>query len=239
VDISKLNWPLVIEKFDEVLSRGLCTGVGKPDGQMCIEAAICYSLDLPFGDDPECVARSVRAFKIRLNDSNWSSPEARAKGLRELGIAQIGSRGVVDEKEFAKRLSEQTVRQIIPALFREVFPGNKELLEAALRCENEGTRVAADAAALAAHAADATASAADAADAAAWAADATASAADAADAATDATASAADAADAAAWAASAADAATDATKEDKYLILSATIALQILKDMKSPGCKWL
>jgi hypothetical protein len=47
---------------------------------MCVEAAVCYALGLPHSDNPPCVGYAVRQYKIRLNDSNWSSNEARAKG---------------------------------------------------------------------------------------------------------------------------------------------------------------
>lgn len=80
----------VLETVDAGLSSGL--GVQKP-GKMCVEAAVCYALGLPHGDNPPCVGVAVRAFKIRLNDSGWSSPEARAKGMRKLAIAQLGSDG--------------------------------------------------------------------------------------------------------------------------------------------------
>ena len=150
-----------IAKYDSILSRGLSKGMGKPGKQVCIEAAICETLGLPHGDDPQCVAESVRRFKIRLNDSDWSSPAARAQGLRDLGLAQLGSLGVVDDEEFAKRIAEKTIRVLLPKLFREVFPENQECLAAALKCEQEGTKEAARkaraAAAAASYAADAAA----------------------------------------------------------------------------------
>lgn len=37
----KINFPEVIEKFDTILERGLCSGIGDRNGQMCIEAAGC------------------------------------------------------------------------------------------------------------------------------------------------------------------------------------------------------
>ena len=199
-----IDFPTVIKKFDRILSRGLCAGVGSPDGQMCIEAAICVSLGLPFGDNPSCVERAVRFFKIRLNDSNrWVSAESRARGLRDLGIAQIGSKGVVDGSEFSKRLVEKTIRILLPKLFRQLFPTHTKLLAVALRCEKEGTKAAASAAA-----------------------------ADAAD-----TASAA----AATYAADAADAAdaSDAKNPESYLLLSTQLALEVLRELKSPGVDWL
>src|SRR5579859_3008473 len=131
-----------VVKFDAILAKGLSHGLGRRDDKVCIEAAICQVLDLPHGDDPGCVAESVRSYKIRLNDSRWSSPEARAKGLRDLGLAQLGSKGVVSDAEFTKRLAEKTIRVLIPKLFREVFPNDASCLEAAKRCEDEGTEAA-------------------------------------------------------------------------------------------------
>src|SRR5205814_1045966 len=120
-DITKFD----VAKFDLILSRGLSMGLGKQGGQVCIEAAICETLGLGHGDDPKCVAESVRAYKIRLNDSNWSSPKARATGLRELGLAQLGSMGVVGDSKFSSLMAERTIRVIIPKLFREVLGKDK------------------------------------------------------------------------------------------------------------------
>jgi hypothetical protein len=299
----------IINKIDEVLARGLCAGMGERDGQMCVEAAICYALGEPHGDEPSCVEVQVRNFKIKLNDAPWYSPESRARGMRDLAIAQLGSGGVVDGTEFCKRLTEKTIKQLIPALFREIFPNDKERLAAALECEQKGTINSAAAAAAtanavanaaAANAAAATANAvavaanvayADAAHAAAHAANV--AYADAAHAATHAAAYAttaavtadaayvaaytaavanaaaaaanaayADAAHAAAYAAAAAAAANAAvanaatanaayaaaataayaaaaTAGDKYLLLSAKLALEVLTELNSPGVAWL
>ena len=114
-----------VAKFDSILARGLCRGMGTRGKQVCIEAAICQTLGLPHGDDPGCVAHSVRHFKICLNDAHWSSPKARAKGLRDLGIAQLGSKDTIDDAMFRKILFEKTVRVLIPALFRNLFPGGQ------------------------------------------------------------------------------------------------------------------
>lgn len=187
--MSEINFPSVITKFDTILQRGLCSGLGKPDGQMCIEAAICAALDLPHGDNPSCVEPAVRSFKIALNDSLWSSPQARAKGLRDLGIAQIGSKGVVDGKEFCSLLRKYTIQRLIPDLFRrcpiKVEPHRTNILEAAKVCEKTGG--AAEAAG-------------------------------------------------AAWVAGAAGAAPE---PDYFLLLCASIALDVLRELKSPGVVWL
>ena len=148
-DISTFN----VEEFDRILACGLSKGLGQRGNQVCIEAAICQTLGLPHSDDPGCVADAVRTFKIALNDSKWSSPKARAEGLRDLGLAQLGSKGVVGNVEFATRLSKKVIQVLIPALFREVFPDNDECLAVALRCEQEGTEVAADSAYWAAYSA--------------------------------------------------------------------------------------
>jgi hypothetical protein len=226
----------VAEKVLTTVDAGLVSGMGVPKpGKMCVEAAVCYALGLPHGDDPGCVAPSLRSLKIRLNDSNWSSNEARAKGLRRLALAQLGSKDVLDEKEFVRRLVDYALRVSTPKALRSTASAIKDekhkaaLIEAANRCEKEATREAAlEARAIAK--ADAYAAAAAAAYAAAAAADAAADAADAA----------ADAANAAAYAANAAAyAAAKNSARDKSQAEYAEAVVQILIDMKAPGCQWL
>jgi hypothetical protein len=79
---------------------------------MCVEAAICYAYGLPHGDNPPCVGDAVRAFKIALNDSNWSSPKARAKGMIKLSIAQLNS-NVIDQNEFACKVTIKVINTIV------------------------------------------------------------------------------------------------------------------------------
>jgi hypothetical protein len=260
--MSEIDFAAVVPKFDAILARGLSNGLGRQDGQMCIEAAICAALDLPHGDDPACVDPVVRQFKIRLNDKAWSSPQARAAGLRDLGIAQLGSKGTIDGRVFATKLAEQLIRVLIPTLFREVFPTNAKCLAAADRCEREGTQeaarearssayaayAAAYAAYAAAYAASADAYAASAAAdaayaavaAAAYAAYAAAAAADAAAyASASADAAAADAASASASASADAAAVARSRARDRYLTLMATLARDVLRELKSPGAVWL
>ena len=214
---TEIDFPEVIRKFDGLLARGLCSGVGSANGQMCIEAAITQALGLPFNDEPECVAESVRRYKIRLNDtSRWISAHTRAEALRGIGIAQIGSKGVVDDKEFVRRLADKTARILIPQLFREVFSKDTRCMAAADRCEEEGVAALSEARAAAA----AYAAAAAAADyAAAY--------------------DAAYAAYAAYAAAYAADAAAYAADGDRYLKMSANIALEVLIELKSPGAAFV
>jgi len=225
----------IAKKVLAVVDAGLSEGVGKPEpGFMCVEAAVCYALGLPHGDEPECVSSALRSLKIALNDKPWSSKKARAKGLRRLALAQLGSRGALDDREFAKRVAELAIRKF-----------KAGLLEAAYRCEAAGTR---DAASYAAAADYASYAASYAAAAAAYATKATSYA--------TATAAAAAAAAAAAYAAAYADYAAayaaayaayaaadaDAAKKKAYdEVLSgfAEGVVQILIGMRAPGCQWL
>ncbi len=142
-----------VKTFDRILKQGLSAGLGKRGSQVCIEAAICQTLGLPHSDDPGCVAESVRLFKISLNDSSWSNSKARANGLRDLGLAQLGSKGIVLDTEFATELSKKTIKVLIPKLFREIFVSSQKCLEAAMICELEGTAASAYSAASAARSA--------------------------------------------------------------------------------------
>lgn len=203
----------VIRKLLGVVDQGLVSGLGVPEpGKLCVEAAVCYSLGLPHGDALRVVAPSLRSLKIKLNDSRWSSVHARAKGLRRLAVIQLGSKGFLGEKEFAKRCAELAIKTCVPTALRAAASINKDpkhkqaLLDAANRCEIEGTQQSALDARGAARAAHAAAYAA---------------------------AYAAAAADAAADAHAAADA------YDKILSDFAEGVVQILIDMDVPGCEWL
>lgn len=132
----------VLQTVDAGLVRGL--GIQEP-GKMCVEAAVCFALGLPHGDNPSCVGNVVRTFNLLLNDADWSSPEARARGMRRLAIAQLGS-DQIDQTAFAKALAEETIRLIIPIALREVAKvvSHSEALEAAaVECEQEGTEASA------------------------------------------------------------------------------------------------
>ena len=197
-------------KVRDAVDAGLVAGVGQPiPGQMCVEAAVCYALGLPHGDDPGCVSPALRRLKIALNDLSWSSATARAQGLRRLAVAQLGSKGVLDDAVFVERVTEMTIRVSVPQALRDAArlkPQHADALEsAAVRCEIEGTLGAARAAAAAADAADAAAYVACVA--------------------------------AAAAAAHAADAAADAY--DAWLSDYAERVVGILIDMQAPGCEWL
>jgi hypothetical protein len=216
-----------VDKIHTLLDAGLVIGVGNPKpGEACVEAVICMALGLPHGDDPKCVLPCLRTLKINLNDRNWSSNKARAEGLRRLAIAQLGS-DTLDAKDFVTRLARMTIQTVVPAALRsaaKMLRGEHptKLLVLATKCEKEPTEVNARKAQKAAYAAAAAANAADAAHAAYAAANA-----------------AANAAAAAYAAANAADAAAAADAYDEVLATFAENVVQILIEMKAPGCQWL
>lgn len=236
----------VARKVLQTIDAGLCTGAGVPEpGKMCVEAAVCYALGLPHGDNPSCVSPALRSLKIRLNDSSWSSNEARAKGLRRLGLAQLGSKDALDEKEFVRRVVDLAIRVKVPAALRAAASVHKDprhqaaLNAAAKKCESEANRSSAiearDIARQAQYAATDATTAYAAYAAAAAATDATTA---------DAAAYAADAADAAAYAYAAAAyayayATVRAKTRDEKLAEFAEEVVQILIELKAPGCQWL
>jgi hypothetical protein len=214
----------IATKVLQVVDAGLVRGLGEPiPGQMCVEAAVCYAMGLPHSDEPDCVSPALRALKIKLNDSSWSSNDARSKGMRRLALAQLGSAGSLDEKEFTTRVIEMTISKILPRALRSAAKVVSKqhiapLENAAIECETKPTHGSAlkamSAAAAAAAAATANAAAANAA-AAAYA-----------------------AAAAAAYAASAA-AAYAANARDETLEFFAEEVVKILIEMRAPGCQWL
>lgn len=136
----------VAQRVLNTIDHGLSEGLGEPVlGKMCVEAAVCYALELPHDGDPLCVAEALRQFKIHLNDSKWSSPQARARGLRRLGLAQLSSRGVLDEHDFIRRLIGLAITKYVPGAIRAAAslhenPTHQAALNAAaMTCEREGT----------------------------------------------------------------------------------------------------
>jgi hypothetical protein len=243
-------------KVLEVVDCGLSHGLGKPEpGYLCVEAAVAYAMGEGHTDKPSCVAPAVRHLKIVLNDAKWwQSNESRAKGLRRLALAQLGTVGTLDEREFAERVSLVAVRVMVPRALRyaaECHPDaeHRAKLEAAAKeCEkadnqsaSEASLAAAWSAALAAAAAaasseSAAAAARAAARAAAWAAGSSESAWS--------SAAWASSAESAAWAAawaseSAAAAARAARAAEQELCFFAEQVVQVLVEMGAPGTKWL
>ncbi len=104
----------IARKVLKIVDAGLVRGVGIPEpGKMCVEAAVCFALGEPHGDRPSCVGPVVRLYKTHLNDSCWSSNAARAKGLRALSIAQLGS-DKIDQRLFTDYIAMENIRRILP-----------------------------------------------------------------------------------------------------------------------------
>lgn len=104
-----------------VVDKGLSEGLGEPKpGQMCVEAAVCFALGLPHDDNPPCVGDQVRNAKIQLNDTTyWGTDKARARGLRDLAVAQLGS-DKIDQKKFAKVLAVLVMQRVVSKALRSV-----------------------------------------------------------------------------------------------------------------------
>jgi hypothetical protein len=245
------------------VDAGLCAGVGEPQpGKMCVMAAINYALGREHGDNPEtCVGFAVRAFDIKLNDADWSSNAARAKGMRAEAIAKLGSNNL-NQQEFAKRLAIKTVNVLLPVTLRALIaliPSHADVLEISARtCETATDTRAAESAASAAESAARSAAWSAAWSAARSAAESVESAAESAARSAEGAASAAEsAARSAAWSAvsaasaaesaarSAASAAESAARSaasvarDNTLTLAANMAKDVLVEMGSEGSKYL
>ena len=224
-------------KVRDTVDAGLVKGVGiQVPGQMCVEAAVCYAMGLPHSDEPPCVSPAIRQLKIQLNDSAWSSDKARGAGMRRLALAQLGSAGVVADVDFVRRVVEMTIRRFIPIALRaaaSIHPlaEHKVAMEkAAVQCEQAST-LDCEAAAQAAEAAGRAAGwAVEAGRAAGWAAEA----AEVVGCAVEAVGSVAGRA-----AARAAGSVAGRAAQDKLLSDFAEGVVQVLIEMKAPGCQWL
>lgn len=115
----------------DVIRPGLCKGVGTPEpGHMCVEAAVCFALGQPHGDRPECVAHTVRGFTIGLNDAPWfpegllTANEVRARGLQKVAVAQLGSKGTIDEALFAWLITYKVAQLLADALEERGIPAD-------------------------------------------------------------------------------------------------------------------
>ncbi|MGI0012904.1 MAG: hypothetical protein ACREBU_05605, partial [Nitrososphaera sp.] len=129
----------IARKVLQIVDAGLVRGLGtRKPGHMCVEAAVCYAFDLPHGDNPPCVGKAVRAYKIRLNDSHWSSDAERAKGMRRVAIAQLGS-DKIGQEAFQQELAIGTVKRILPIALRaaakKISAHAVALEDAAVMCE--------------------------------------------------------------------------------------------------------
>ena len=112
-----------------LLSFGLPKGKGKPiPGEMCIEAVITVALGEPFSDKPSCVEQgigSVNEAKIALNDCAWSSPQARAKGMQKIALAQLGS-NTLQTNAFRDLLKLKSTQRILPYIIQKHYEQCKD-----------------------------------------------------------------------------------------------------------------
>lgn len=108
-------------KLLNLIDAGLTRGIGHArPGEMCIMACFNHVLGRQHGDNglQDCVGAAVRSFDIALNDSDWSSKAARAQGMRRESIAKIGSNQINQDK-FSFLLSLRVAQQLLPAAFRD------------------------------------------------------------------------------------------------------------------------
>jgi hypothetical protein len=135
----------------DVVDAGLTNGLGLAiPGGMCVEAAVCYAMGLPHGDDPGCVNPILRFLKIYLNDSYWSSKKTRAMGMRRLAIAQLGTNSNFNSGDFTDLVLNFTIRVIVPIALRSLLKCSDlssywdRISDAADECELLGTKASAE-----------------------------------------------------------------------------------------------
>lgn len=113
-----------------VLRKGIVHGLGNPiPGEMCVEAAVSYSMGYEHSDKPNCVSDFISDFKIALNDRIWSSNRARANGLRRVAIAQLGS-DMINNDDFGEAVYRAFLARFLP-LYRKLSrrPAKKRTLK--------------------------------------------------------------------------------------------------------------
>lgn len=108
----------IASKVLKVVNKGLCLGLGQAvPGAMCVEAAVCYAYGLPHSDKPPCVDEDLINFKIKLNDtSGWASDKSRAKGLRRIAIAQLGTNKKFNSDKFMEKVNNILCKKYLSAL---------------------------------------------------------------------------------------------------------------------------
>jgi len=206
----------LVNSIHSLLDKGVtcCFSPDPKPGNMCLEQVISYALGEEIGDKPSCVGKQVRKFVIYLNDANWSSPSARAEGMKQLAIAQLGSDSL-NQDEFREKLIFAVITKLLPAMFRDL--GEEKWKKEIKSLEGaKDLKEATEAAAAASVAAYATADA---------------------DVAADVVST------VYAFSSAASDAALYATYAtntgDKYFKMVAHLAVEVLKDMGSPGCQFI
>lgn len=99
-----------------LVDKGLVSGLGDPvPGQMCVEAAVAYASGEDHNDNPSCVNPKLASVKIALNDDcGWESDKARAKGLRRVAIAQLGSKGKLNFDKLEAHFEAKANEVLLP-----------------------------------------------------------------------------------------------------------------------------
>jgi len=111
----------LVNKIHCLLDKGVTPGLSKnpKPGEMCLEQAVCYALGEEVTNKPSCVGEHVRWFVVTLNNCNWSSPSARAEGMRDLAIVQLGS-NFLDQNDFTENLRFAVIKKLLPSMFRDL-----------------------------------------------------------------------------------------------------------------------
>lgn len=112
----------IIDTYNNIVGRGMPYGIGKRNGPMCVEAAVCMSTDGEFGDKPTCVTEDISTYGIELNDfpNKWKSNKQRAKSLKDFGIAQLGSKDKIKPGVFIKNLKIEIFREYYRPIYEKL-----------------------------------------------------------------------------------------------------------------------
>jgi len=210
----------LVNEIHSLLDKGVTFGFSKDPkpGNMCVEQVVSYALGEEINDEPSCVGKKVREFVVRLNCQEWSSDSARAEGMRDLAIAQLGS-DLLNQDEFLEKISFAAITKLLPSMFRDLGEERWEKQIKSLE-EAKNLKEAKKIASKGAYAADMV-----------YAVEANYAASDA--------ANVADPYSAYYASYAAANAALATKTGDKYLKMVSHLAVEVLKEMKSPGCQFL
>lgn len=102
--------PEIVTKLIKVIGSSLYGSAGtmtKP-GTFCVQQAVSKAIGEPHLDDSPtpCVSDELIKFGINLNDRDWPSNNARARGLKRFAVAELGSRDHVNPDEFDRLVAD-------------------------------------------------------------------------------------------------------------------------------------
>lgn len=126
------------KKLDELLASGLVCGSGDGEHEFCAEQAIAFAAGEKVTDHPACSLPAASIVGRRLNDANWPSNEARAKGMRQFMLAQFGSTKK-DPKKFAKAYARSTAKELIPLVFETLLVLDQRAIDLLARVRKDPT----------------------------------------------------------------------------------------------------